>query len=328
MQPHQAYYSSPSKDNSSIVNQQATSPSMYNTASIKSPTQKLTLREMQQQSQLSADGFIYKVHFKRAPRNFVLAPQAPRTLRVGDYVKVEADRGEDLGCIVAKIAVNEFKDFQPTAGYRGRGFSTGQTEKKFLLRVANIDEMYQLLQKFRDEADVLRVIREKVTQRMLPMAILDAEYQFDRHKLVFFFEADHRVDFRDLVSDLFSLYKTRIWMQQVDTASIPDEDYYPYMPTTPDDLVRAEIFQNSIAVLKKNIFTSPTSMATTSPASSNQGSLPYYTFGTNNNNNSGPQIRNDHDYFNDHSSSLSVNTDNVGGSSDRTNDLNEYDLDY
>ena len=56
------------------------------------------------------------------------------------------------------------------------------------------------------------------------MTILDAEYQFDRHKLTFFFEADRRIDFRELVSDLFSLYKTRIWMQQVDTSALAYND--------------------------------------------------------------------------------------------------------
>jgi cell fate regulator YaaT (PSP1 superfamily) len=56
------------------------------------------------------------------------------------------------------------------------------------------------------------------------MAILDAEYQYDRHKLTFFFEADKRIDFRDLVSELFSQYKTRIWMQQVDTTTLPLAD--------------------------------------------------------------------------------------------------------
>lgn len=56
------------------------------------------------------------------------------------------------------------------------------------------------------------------------MKVLDAEYQFDRHKLTFYFEADKRIDFRDLVSELFSQYKTRIWMQQVDTSSLPLHD--------------------------------------------------------------------------------------------------------
>lgn len=53
------------------------------------------------------------------------------------------------------------------------------------------------------------------------MVVLDAEFQFDRHKLTYFFEAERRIDFRELVSELFSLYKTRIWMQQVDTSTIP-----------------------------------------------------------------------------------------------------------
>ena len=48
------------------------------------------------------------------------------------------------------------------------------------------------------------------------MTVVDAEYQFDRHKLTFFFEAEGRIDFRELVRDLFSMYKTRIWMQQLD----------------------------------------------------------------------------------------------------------------
>lgn len=56
------------------------------------------------------------------------------------------------------------------------------------------------------------------------MTVLDAEYQFDRHKLTFYFEADRRIDFRELVSELFSQYKTRIWMQQVDTSSLPYHD--------------------------------------------------------------------------------------------------------
>jgi len=68
------------------------------------------------------------------------------------------------------------------------------------------------------------VIRSKVLEQMLPMSILDAEYQFDRHKLTFFFEADRRIDFRELVSELFSLYKTRIWMQQVDTTVLGQHD--------------------------------------------------------------------------------------------------------
>jgi len=46
----------------------------------------------------------------------------------------------------------------------------------------------------------------------MAMQVRDAEYQWDRRKLTFFYTASHRIDFRDLVRDLFRLYKTRIWM--------------------------------------------------------------------------------------------------------------------
>ena len=62
------------------------------------------------------------------------------------------------------------------------------------------------------------------------MSIIDAEFQCDRHKLTYFFEAAKRVDFRDLVSELFSMYKTRIWMAQVDPTSTvlyPDLEHPP-----------------------------------------------------------------------------------------------------
>eukprot|EP01035_Chromulina_nebulosa_P017322 gene17322-22863_t len=170
------------------------------------------------------DGFIYKVRFKRAHRNFVLSPTAPRNIQPGMFVKVEADRGEDLGIVLAKLSVEDFEEEIPTAGYRGRGFSSGQGDRKYVLRLASPQEKLLITEKADDEEKVLQTIREKTVQRKLPMIILDAEYQFDRHKLTYFFEADRRIDFRELVSDLFSLYKTRIWMQQVDTSSLPSRD--------------------------------------------------------------------------------------------------------
>jgi len=57
------------------------------------------------------------------------------------------------------------------------------------------------------------------------MVVLDAEYQFDRHKLTFYFEANNRIDFRDMVTELFAHFKTRIWMQQVDTSDVDPNEY-------------------------------------------------------------------------------------------------------
>ena len=139
-------------------------------------------------------------------------------------MRVEADRGEDLGVVLARVPATDFKEPIPTAGYRGRGFFSGHNERKWLFRQATVTERLQIRDKVEDEEEALRVICEQVALRCLPMTILDVEYQFDRHKLVFFFEADRRIDFRDLVSELFSLYKTRIWMQQVDTTMLSDDD--------------------------------------------------------------------------------------------------------
>merc|ERR1711871_1818690 len=75
--------------------------------------------------------------------------------------------------------------------------------------------MNQMPRKRIEEKAALEVCRAKAQQRKLPMSVVGAEYQFDRHKLTFYFEADRRIDFRELVRDLFSVYKTRIWLQQL-----------------------------------------------------------------------------------------------------------------
>ena len=92
---------------------------------------------------------------------------------------------------------------------------------KYVIRGATQDEVDLLQEKYAEESVLLKICRSKVKQRKLDMQIIDAEYQYDRHKLTFYFEAEGRVDFRELVRDLFSVYKTRIWMQQVDKNSTP-----------------------------------------------------------------------------------------------------------
>ena len=84
------------------------------------------------------------------------------------------------------------------------------------MRVATHDEISLLEVKRDEEEELLKICSTKVRQRGLPMSVVDAEYQFDRNKLTFFFQAEGRIDFRELVRDLFSMYKTRIWMEQID----------------------------------------------------------------------------------------------------------------
>lgn len=98
-----------------------------------------------------------QVQFKRAHKNFILAPSAPRNIIPGDFVKVEADRGEDMGIVLSKSPASDFEEVMPTAGYRGRGFSSGQGERKFLFRLANAEERAALVTKVQDEERALEV---------------------------------------------------------------------------------------------------------------------------------------------------------------------------
>jgi hypothetical protein len=176
---------------------------------------------------LSGPRLVYTIKFKRTQRNFIPGPRVVGDLKIGCYVKVEADRGEDLGIVVNKIPAEKFNTSGRTA-FRGSpgGVSdmgillapsmTNLADLKRVVRLATHDEVALLAAKREEEEELLKVCREKVQQRSLPMHVVDAEYQFDRHKLTFFFEAECRIDFRELVRDLFSMYKTRIWMQQLD----------------------------------------------------------------------------------------------------------------
>lgn len=100
------------------------------------------------------------MQFKRAHRNFVLAPTASRNIHPGDFVKVEADRGEDLGVVLSRTPADQFEEVMPTAGYRGRGFSTGQGERKLILRLATPEERASVASKVHDEEVALQVSLE------------------------------------------------------------------------------------------------------------------------------------------------------------------------
>jgi hypothetical protein len=166
---------------------------------LRTPTKLSQERQLQLESR---DGWIYKIHFKRASRNFILGPRFPthEVVEIGSFVKVEADRGEDLGICVEKCRVQDFVENVPTAGYRGRGFSAGPSERKYISRLATTHELHLMQEKVEDEHRALLLTRQKVLEHGFPMSILDCEYQFDRHKLVFFFESAVRIDFRELVS--------------------------------------------------------------------------------------------------------------------------------
>lgn len=167
----------------------------------------------------STSRVIYTVKFKRSQRNFILSPHIQGDIKIGTHVKVEADRGQDLGVVLSRVPIEKFNLGSRGARYGNNDIpmsSTGMPEMKRIVNVATSEEITLLQVKNEEEDELLKICRGKTSQRGLPMNVVDAEYQFDRHKLTFFFEAEGRIDFRELVRELFSIYKTRIWMQQID----------------------------------------------------------------------------------------------------------------
>lgn len=160
----------------------------------------------------------YEVEFKRG-RTEVFAGKAG--YNPGEYVKVEADRGEDIGRVGRRIMdISKINGSSSPDPANQMEDSLGRPKRhelpsKKIISVANARELELLDEQRKEEHEVFEVCKSKVRQRLLPMNVIDAEYQYDRHKLTFFFEADRRIDFRELVRDLFAIYKTRIWLQQV-----------------------------------------------------------------------------------------------------------------
>ncbi|MBI4545347.1 MAG: stage 0 sporulation protein [Gemmatimonadetes bacterium] len=122
---------------------------------------------------------------------------------------VEAERGEDLGRVTAGGAIAERKC---------QGCSTGcaaPVPERRVLRRARPEEVERLLGLRSDETRVRRVTREKVQGYGLKMKVSDAEWQYDHNKLIIYFTAERRVDFRELVRDLARTFRTRIELKQV-----------------------------------------------------------------------------------------------------------------
>ena len=126
----------------------------------------------------------------------------------GAPVIVEADRGEDLGEITALGSIAERKC--ATSG----GCATPLPEKR-VLRVAGEAEFVRIEELRADETRVRSEARKLVARHKLNMKVTEAEWQFDKNKLIIYFTADRRVDFRELVRSLARTFRTRIELKQI-----------------------------------------------------------------------------------------------------------------
>ncbi|CUA73020.1 putative protein PB7E8,02 [Schizosaccharomyces pombe 972h-] [Rhizoctonia solani] len=157
---------------------------------------------------------LYVVEFKAGRTDLFFAPDSldGEPIRRGDLVIVEADRGKDLGKVVNdSISLAEVERFMMEGADDGQGGRKEIMPKRIYGRAGPGDTQL-LLSKMQDEVKALQLCQSKIRQKKLPMEVIDAEYQWDRRKLTFYYIADRRIDFRELVRELFRLYKTRIWM--------------------------------------------------------------------------------------------------------------------
>ena len=122
-------------------------------------------------------------------------------LNLKDKVIVETSMGEDIGEVV--ISKREIPDDKLTTGL------------KKVIRLANSKDLKKLEDNKIKEKKAFQTCKEKIQKHKLDMNLVDVEYKFDNSKIIFYFTADGRVDFRELVKDLAAIYKTRIELRQI-----------------------------------------------------------------------------------------------------------------
>lgn len=140
------------------------------------------------------------VRFRNAGKIYYFDPMSLE-VKTGDHVIVETARGVEYGYVVlGSREVEEEKVVQPL---------------KPVIRLATKADDEVENKNHEKEKDAFKICKEKIRKHGLQMKLIDAEYTFDNNKVLFYFTADGRIDFRELVKDLASVFKTRIELRQV-----------------------------------------------------------------------------------------------------------------
>jgi len=140
------------------------------------------------------------VRFRRAGKIYHFDP-GDMDIREGEKVIVETARGLELGEVVL--------------GRREMDESELVLPLKKVIRVATREDMRQQRDNERRETEALAKCQARIEEHGLDMKLVGAEYTFDRSKIIFYFTSDGRVDFRELVKDLASIFRTRIELRQI-----------------------------------------------------------------------------------------------------------------
>ena len=140
------------------------------------------------------------VRFRVAGKIYFFSP-GKLEIRQGDNVIVETARGVEFGRVVSgPKEVPDDEVIQPL---------------KFVIRIAT-EQDHKTEEKNREkEKEAFKICLEKIRKHGLDMKLIDAEYTFDNNKVLFYFTADGRIDFRELVKDLAAVFRTRIELRQI-----------------------------------------------------------------------------------------------------------------
>ncbi len=140
------------------------------------------------------------VRFKEVGKVYYFDPDG-HTLKKGDRVIVETARGVECGEIAMDNRnVNDDEIVKPL---------------KKLLRIATEDDLKKVEENKEKEKKAFEICEKKIAKHKIDMKLVDIEYTFDNSKILFYFTADGRVDFRELVKDLASVFHTRIELRQI-----------------------------------------------------------------------------------------------------------------
>ena len=143
---------------------------------------------------------IIGIRFKEVGKVYYFSPNKTK-FSAGDKVIVETARGVECGeVVIANRKVEDENVVQPL---------------KPIIRKATENDLRILGENKKKEEDIMKVFVKKIEEHKLSMKAIDVEYTFDGSKILFYFTAESRVDFREIVKDLAAIYRTRIELRQI-----------------------------------------------------------------------------------------------------------------
>ena len=156
-----------------------------------------------------------EVKFKGTRKAYFLWAHADDPLHVNQVVVVEADRGKDVGRVMTAGEAAEKKCAGACTGCAVGEAQVTTEPLRAVVRRATSDDLRSHREVRKSEEDVRRRVIERVRTHGLQMKVSDTEWQWDKTRLTIYFTAEKRVDFRALVRDLASVFRTRIELRQI-----------------------------------------------------------------------------------------------------------------